>query len=122
MCPCGLHRDWWDPEGRGLGWGQGQRSLRSDLTGIRLDKWAGSPDCPGQRLHCLSKLRRPGGREALPALATSSRGWAPHHHPLTPLTWPGHLGHAWSSEAPACQLLRSSASPPTLGTPQPSLS
>lgn len=76
----GTHRDWWDPEGQVLGWGQGQRSLCADLTCIHLDKRAGSSDCPGQRLHCLSKLRR----EAPPARDTGSRGRAPHHHPLPP--------------------------------------
>lgn len=72
-----MHRDWWNPEGQGLGWGQGQCFLCSDLTCICLDKRAGSPDCPGCHLHCLSKLRRPGGREAPPALGTNSRGQPP---------------------------------------------
>lgn len=118
MCAQGLV----EPVGSGLGLGAGTVLLRSDLTCICLDKRAGSPDCPGCHLHCLSKLRRPGGREAPPALGTSSRGQPPTITPCPPVTWPGHLGHARSSEAPACQLLESSASPPTLGTPQPCLS
>ena len=66
--------------------------------------------CPNS----AGRLRQPG--------TPAPGGGPPTITPCPPVTWPGQLGHAWSSKAPACQLLRSSASPPTSGTPQPCLS